>query len=194
MKSLAIRSIPPRSTAFVLALLMVLFSLPAAHAQSANVTVDINLINPPPTCNFTVQGNLNFGTAEKPGSGNGSVTISQINGNRTSSNTTVSGSSSVGQVRLAGSNVASYTVTRTFPSSLTRSGGGSLTFSGTWAQSASQSSGYSNISGSSYNGTAGGVGTSFTRYFRYGGTAGGINLSDPNGNYDNNISVSGSCS
>ncbi len=194
MKSLAIRSTTPRSIAFVLALLMGLFCLPAAHAQSATVDVDINLINPPPTCNFTVQGDLNFGTAQKPTTGNGSVTISQTNGNRTSSNTTVSGSSSVGQVRLAGSNVSSYTVTRTFPSSLTRSGGGSLTFSGTWAQSTSQSSGYSNISGSSYNGTAGGVGSSFTRYFRYGGTAGGISINDQNGNYDNSISVSGSCS
>ena len=164
----------------------------AQATDNVSVDVDIDLISPPPTCSFTLQSNLDYGTAEKPASGNASVTINARTGSRTSSGTTVSGTSSVGQVRLSGSNVASYTVTRTFPSSLTRSGG-SLSFTGSWAQSASQGSGYTALSGASYNGTAGGAGSSFNRYFRFGGTAGGINLSDPNGNYTGSISASATC-
>lgn len=164
-----------------------------AHAQtSTTVDVDIDLVSPPPTCSVTVLSDLAYGTAQKPTSGNASVTINAVSGSRSASGTTVSGSSSVGQVRLSGSNVASYTVTRTFPNTLTRSGG-SLPFSGTWAQSTSQGSGYAGVSGSSYNGTAGGAGSSFTRYFRFGGTTSGIDLSDPNGTYTGSISASATC-
>jgi len=162
----------------------------AQATDNATVDVDIDLVSPPPSCSFSVQSDLGYGTAQKPTSGSGSVTISATTGSR--SGTTVSGSSSVGQVRLSGSNVSSYTVTRTFPSSLTRSGG-SLSFSGAWAQSASQTSGYSSVSGSSYNRSAGGSGSSFTRYFRFGGTVSSINASDPDGNYDNTISVGTTC-
>ncbi len=164
----------------------------AQATDNATVDVDIDLVSPPPSCSFTVQSDLGYGTAEKPTSGSGSVTISATTGSRSSSGTTVSGSSSVGQVRLSGSNVSSYTVTRTFPSSLTRSGG-SLSFSGAWAQSASQTSGYSSVSGSSYNRSAGGSGSSFTRYFRFGGTVSSINASDPDGNYAGTISVGTTC-
>ncbi len=175
------------------ALLMLSGWATRAQAQTnVNVDVDIDLVNPPPTCSFTLQSHLAYGTAEKPGSGSASVTINAVNGSRSASGTTASGSSSVGQVRLSGSNVASYAVTRTFPSSLTRSGG-SLPFSGTWAQSASQGSGYAAVSGASYNGTAGGAGSSFIRYFRFGGTTSGIDLSDPNGSYTGTISTSATC-
>lgn len=180
----------------VIACLLLLGCVPYARAQSASdnttVDVDIDLISPPPSCSFTLQSDLAYGTAEKPTSSSGSVTISATSGSRSSSNTTVSGSSSVGQVRLSGSNVSSYTVTRSFPNTLSRSGG-SLSFSGTWAQSFSQSSSYSTISSSSYNGSAGGAGSSFTRYFRFGGTASGITMSDPDGNYTGTISASATC-
>ncbi|MFQ5569857.1 MAG: DUF4402 domain-containing protein [Rhodothermales bacterium] len=184
-----------RLSLFAACLLLLGHVLDARAQASDNTTldVDIDLVSPPPSCGFTIQANLNYGTAEKPTSGSGSVTISATTGSRSSSNTTVSGSSNVGQVRLSGSNVSSYTVTRTFPSTLTRSGGGSLSYSGAWAQSASSSSGYSTISGSSYNGSAGGSGSSFNRYFRFGGTTSGIGTSDPDGNYDNTISASATC-
>lgn len=184
-----------RHTLIAICLLLV-GSLAEAKAQSSSdntsVDVDIDLISPPPSCSFTLQSDLAYGTAEKPASGSGAVTISSTSGSRSSSNTTVSGSSSVGQVRLSGSNVSSYTVTRSFPSTLRRSGG-SLSFSGTWAQSASSSSSYSTVSSSSYNGSSGGAGSSFTRYFRYGGTVSGISIGDPDGNYAGTISASATC-
>ena len=161
-------------------------------AQSASVDVDITLASPAPSCSLTGGSTLGFGTAEKPASGSASVTISATTGARSSSGTSSSGTSSVGQVRLSGTNVAAYTVSRTFPGTLTRSGG-SLSYAGTWAQSGSSASGYSSISGSSYSGASDGAGSSFSRYFRFGGTVSGITLSDPSGVYDAAISASASC-
>lgn len=164
----------------------------AALAQSRTVTAEITLASPSPSCSFTLGSDLDYGIAEKPGSGSGSVTISATTGTRSATGTAVRGSSSVGQVRLAGSNVSSYTVSSTFPSSLTYSSY-SLSFSGTWAQSASSSSGYSAISGGNYGGTSGGAGSSFTRYFRFGGQVSGISLTNGNGTYDGTIAASATC-
>ncbi len=173
---------------------LVLAGQSEAQAQaSETVGVDISLTSPPPSCGFTLESDLVYGTAEKPATGSGSVTISATTGARSSSGTTTTGSSSVGQVRLSGSNVSTYSVTRTFPGTLTRLGGGSLSYSGAWAQSASQTSGYATVGGASYNGSAGGAGSSFTRYFRYGGTASGIDLSDQDGSYTGTISVNATC-
>ena len=163
-----------------------------SSGQSTNVDVSINLVAPAPVCGLTVSSNLGYGTVLKPATGTGSVAISATTGTRTATDVTASGSSSVGQVRLNGSNVASYSVSRTFPGSLTRSGG-SLGYSGTWAQSTESSSSYNAINGSSYSGTAEGVGTTFTRYFRFGGTVSGIGLSDPNGSYTGTIATSATC-
>ncbi|MDE2826267.1 MAG: hypothetical protein OXL40_03015 [Bacteroidota bacterium] len=156
-----------------------------------SVPVSITLSAPSPTCSFSRDASLSFGTVEKPGTGSGSVGINAQTGSR-SSTLTVSGSSSVGQARLTGQNVATYTVSRTFPSTLSK-GNDDLSYSGTWAQSTSSNSGYSSISGTSYNGTASGAGTSFTRYFRFGGTVSGIDLSDGNGTYTGTITASASC-
>lgn len=163
------------------------------HSQSATVSVDITLTSPQPSCSFTVSNDLDYGSAEKPPTGSGSVTISATTGDRTASGVTVSGSYSVGRVTISGTNVSDYTVTRSFPTTLTRSGG-SLTFSGTWAQSSASSSGYTAISGSSYSGTSGGIGTDLTHYFRFGGTVGGIAFGDSDGEYDGSITASASCS
>ena len=162
-------------------------------SQSATVSVDIELTSPQPSCSFSVMNDLDYGSAEKPASGSGSVTISSTTGNRTASGVTASGSYEVGQVKLSGTNVSDYTVSRSFPTTLTRTGG-SLTFSGTWAQSSSSSSGYTAISGSSHTGTAGGAGTSLAHYFRFGGTVGGIAWTDSDGEYDGSITASASCS
>ena len=155
------------------------------------VPVSITLSAPSPSCSFSRDASLSFGTVEKPGTGSGSVAINAQNGARSSA-LTVSGSRSVGQARLTGRNVATYTVSRTFPSTLTK-GAGSLSFSGTWAQSSSSNSSYSLISGTSYSGTASGAGSSFTRYFRFGGTVSGIDLNDGDGTYTGTITASVSC-
>lgn len=155
------------------------------------VPASITLSAPSPSCSFSRDASLSFGTVEKPGTGSGSVTINAQTGVR-SSTLTVSGSKTVGQARLSGTNVASYTVSRTFPTTLTK-GNDDLTYSGTWAQSSSANSSYSSISGTSYSGTASGAGTDFTRYFRFGGTVSGIALSDADGTYTGTITASVSC-
>lgn len=175
-------------------LLAACMAAPQAWAQSPSTTVAVEIVlsDPPSSCNFSVQSNLGFGTAVKPSSGTGTVTINAVSGVRSASGVTISGSSSVGQVSLSGSNVSSYTVSSTFPSSLTISGD-SLSYSGTWAQSSSTSSGYASIATGSYSGSASGSGTSFTRYFRFGGEVGGIGISDAGGLYRGSISTSATC-
>ena len=176
----------------VLPLLVCLALAPAVQAQSTTVDVDVTLESPSASCAFSVTNDLDFGDVEKPTAGSGSVTVNEVTGARSSSGVTVSGSSTVGQVRLYGSHASSYTVSRTFPSSLKRSNK-SLTFSGTWAQSSSASSGYSTISASSYAGTGGGSGTTFSRHFRFGGQVSGITWSSTNGDYTGSISTSATC-
>ncbi len=174
--------------------LFVLAAGPAhlVHGQSSNVDVSITLVAPSPVCGLTVSSDLGYGTIQKPSSGTGSVAISATTGTRTVTDVLASGSATVGQVRINGSNVASYSLSRTFPGSLTRSGG-SLGFSGSWAQSLQPNGSYSSVNGSSYSGTSRGVGTTFTRYFRFGGTVSGIGLSDPNGSYTGTIKTSATC-
>ncbi len=169
-----------------------LFAALPALAQSANVDVEVTLEAPGASCTFTVNSDLDFGGVEKPTTGSGSVTINARNGSRSASGAVLTGSGTVGQVRLLGQHVASYSVSRTFPSSLTQSSE-SLSFDGAWAQSTSANSGYSSISASSYSGTAGGLGSSFSRYFRFGGEVSGITWSDTNGDYTGSITTSATC-
>ena len=164
-----------------------------ALGQSSTVDAEVTLISPSAACTFTLTSDLDFGNAVRPASGNGTVTISATTGARSGSGVVTTGSSSVGQVRLVGQHVSSYTVSRTFPSTLDLNSK-TLTFSGTWAQSANANSSYSSISGSSYAGTAGGSGTTFTRHFRFGGSVGGISWGDTDGDYEGEISTSASCS
>lgn len=160
--------------------------------QSTTITASISLSAPSPSCTISKDSNLNYGTVKKPGTGTGSIVINAQTGTRSSSALSVSGSSSVGQARLTGSNVASYNVVRKFPATLTNSSN-SLTFGGTWAQSSSSGSNYSSIASSSYSGNAGGEGTSFTHYFRFGGSVSGITLSKANGTYTGTITATATC-
>ncbi|MCY4205136.1 MAG: hypothetical protein OXE92_05355 [Bacteroidetes bacterium] len=162
-----------------------------AFAQSATVTATISLSAPSPTCTLSGSSSLDYGTVEKPGSGSGSITIAATTGAVTTS-LTRSGAPKPGQARLQGSNVANYSVSREFPDDLTKSSD-KLSYSGTWAQSASSSSSYTAISGASYSGTAGGAGTQFDRYFRFGGTISGIDLNDANGTYTGTITTTATC-
>lgn len=160
--------------------------------QSATVTASISLSTPSPSCTISAVSNLNYGTVEKPGSGTGSIVINAQTGARTSSTVSISGSSSVGQARLSGSNVANYSVARTFPATLTNSSS-SLTYAGTWAQSSSSSGNYTAVSGASYSGTSGGPGATFTHFFRFGGTVSDITLSKTNGTYTGTITATATC-
>ena len=172
--------------------LLVSSTTACAFAQTATVDIDITLTTPGASCAFTVSNDLDFGTAERPASGSGSVTVSPTSGARSSSGIVVSGSSSVGQARLQGQHTASYTVTRTLPSTIAQNTE-SLDFSGTWAQSTSASSGYTPINTASYSGTAGGAGSNFSRHFRFGGTVSGIRWNHKNGDYTGSISTSAAC-
>jgi len=169
-----------------------LFTAGFALAQSTTVDAEVTLVAPGASCTFTLSSDLDFGAAERPATESGSVTINAVTGTRTSSGTVVSGTSTVGQVRLVGQHVSNYTVSRTFPSSLTRSTE-SLTFEGAWAQSANANNSYVAINTSTYSGTSSGAGSNFTRYFRFGGKVSGITWGDSDGDYTGSISTSASC-
>ncbi len=158
----------------------------------STVTVSISLSSPSPSCTISTISNLNYGTVEKPASGSGSITINAQTGTRTGSTVSISGASSVGQARLTGSNVANYSVSGTFPGTLTNSGS-SLTYARAWAQSSSASSNYTTVSGASYSGTSGGPGSNFTHFFRFGGTVSDITLSKSNGAYTGTIRLAAAC-
>ena len=177
---------------FVAALLATcVFSGPLMAQQTVNKTARVDLLVVA-SCTISTLSDLDYGSATKPQTGTGSVTISATSGSRSASGgVTTSGSFNVGLVRLDGQNVSNYAVTASFPSTLTRSGGGSLSYSRAWAQSSSSSSGYSLIGGTTYNGSGGGG--NVTRYFRIGGTAGSIDAGDAAGNYDNTASLTASC-
>lgn len=178
-------------TIIILLPLTLLGALPL-FGQTMSVPVSISLQTPSPTCSLTNSSDLDFGTVEKPGTGTGSVVINALTGVRTSPTLSFSGTATVGQVRLNGLNVNSYTVSRTFPSTLTSSSK-SLTFSGTWAESTSSNSGYTAVSASSHSGTSTGAGASFNHYYRFGGTVSGIDLNDTNGTYSGTIQTTASC-
>ena len=101
------------------------------------------------------------------------------------------GSSQVGAFSLGGSNTATFTVGVTFPAALS-GGSATLAYNGAWAQSSTQGSGYTLVSGTTYNGTGSGSGP-FTHYFRVGGTVSGIAGSTTNGVYTGNVAITGSC-
>lgn len=172
--------------------LAMLVTIPAALAQSTTVDVELTLITPGSSCTFSSGSDLEYGTVERPPTGTATVTINARTGARSASGTVVSGSSTVGQIRLLGQHVSSYTVTTSFPSEL-EDGNEQLSFSGAWAQSTSSSSGYSTIGGNTYDGTAGGVGSSLSRYFRFGGTVGNITWSRLDGTYTGSIATSATC-
>ncbi len=164
---------------------------PLLAQQTVNKTARVRLLIVT-SCTISRLADLDYGSATKPQTGTGSVSISATTGSRSASGgVTASGSFAVGLVRLDGQNVSNYTVMASFPSTLTRSGGGSLSYARAWAQSASSSSGFSLISGTTYN--AAGGGGSVTRYFRIGGTTSSIDAADAAGNYDNTASLTASC-
>ncbi len=114
---------------FVVVFLLACFlSHPSVAQQTINRTAEIDLVAVT-TCSLTRLADLDYGTAAKPTTGSGSVSISATTGSRSASGgVSVSGSFSVGQVRLGGTGVSSFAVSASFPSTLTRSGSGSLSY------------------------------------------------------------------
>lgn len=180
-------------------LLFFLTLLLAAHpsfAQSGSISADIELQDAPASCTFnTTGGDLDFGGIYKPtGGGTNDAVMDAASGTLSlqgSGNGSTFGTPQVGAFSLGGTNTSSFTVDVTFPASLS-GGGATLAYTGSWAQSATQASGYVLITGATYSGTGPGPGP-FTHYFRVGGTAGGIAGTTPNGIYTAAVNISGSC-
>lgn len=177
-------------------LLLLLLSAPVSFAQSGSIDADIEIQDAPASCTFnTTGGDLDFGGLYKPtGSANNDVVMNAETGTlavQGSGNGSAFGSSQVGAFSLGGTNTASFTVGVTFPANLA-AGSSTLAYSGAWAQSSTQGSGFTLVSGATYNGTDSSSGP-FTHYFRVGGTVGGIAAGTESGVYTGNVAITGSC-
>ena len=124
----------------------------AAIAQATDsqaITFNITIDYPEPSCTLTGDTNLSFGTHQRQASGSDSE-------------------SGEGRATLTGSDVSEYEVTLgSLPSSFPDV---DVDLSLSWSES-SDGSNYATVSGNSYSGTAGGVWTTLTHYFRVSGTA-----------------------
>ncbi len=176
--------------------LILLLPVSVSFAQSGSIDANIEVQDAPASCTFnTTGGDLNFGGIYKPtGSGANDVVMNAVTGAlalQGGGNGSTFGSSQVGAFSLGGSNTATFTVGVTFPAALS-GGSATLAYSGTWAQSSAQGSGYSLVAGATYNGSSSGSGP-FTHYFRVGGTVSGIAGSTTNGVYTGTVAITGSC-
>lgn len=121
----------------------------AQATDSQDMTFNITIALPEPSCTLTGDTNLSFGTHARQLSGSGSA-------------------SGAGSATLTGTDVSEYEVTLgALPSSFPNL---DVDLSLSWSES-SNGSNYTTVSGNSYSGTAGGVWTTLTHYFRVSGTA-----------------------
>lgn len=178
-------------------------TVPVTHAQSGATAAAIAFTDPTTRCSFSGPSNLSLGTFAVPRSGTLSVTVSALTGSlsTTPSGHRVSGAS-VGTVTLSGSNVASYSVTQSpvpLPTRLTSTSNSAHTiiFSALKAKSTNGTTwGSTSSFGSSQfdSGTAGGIFSSFTTYYRLGGTVSGIRSTTRPATYSATITLTFSCS
>ena len=172
-------------------------------AQSGVIVATITFSAPAPTCGIYGADDLSFGSVRLPGSGTVSVTVNAQNGRVTTvpSTHSVTGAS-VGDFRVSGSHVSSYSIrmsTRAMPTALTSKTNPSNTipYSATTATSLNGTAWGSAPTPQNaifYGGTAGGPFSSFTRYFRIGGTLRGIRPSTPRATYSATITLTLTCS
>ena len=121
----------------------------AQATAEQDMTFNITITYPEPSCTLTGDTSLLFGTHTIQSFGNGSATGS-------------------GRATLTGSDVSEYEVTLgSLPTSFPNF---DVDLSLSWGESSDGTS-YTTVSGSSYNGTAGGIWTTLTHYFRVSGTA-----------------------
>ncbi len=176
--------------------LILLLSASLSFAQSGSIDANIEVQDAPASCTFnTSGGDLDFGGIYKPtGSGTNDVVINAVNGTLSlqgSGNGSTFGSSQVGAFSLGGTNTATFTAGITFPAALSN-GSATLAYSGTWAQSIAPASGFSLVTGATYNGSSSGSGP-FTHSVRVGGAASGIAGSTAGGVYTGTVAITGSC-
>ncbi len=183
------------TSTFFLLILAALLIPGRALAQSGSIDASINLQDGLASCAFTTAGgDLDYGGLYKPVTGTNNVSIDPTSGALSLSgggDASTFGTSQVGAFSLAGSNTSTFSVDIAYPASLT-SGGNTLSYAGGWSQSTNAASGYSLVSGTTYNGTGPGLGT-FSHFFRVGGDVSSIAGSTPNGTYTGTINVSAAC-
>lgn len=175
---------------------ILLLSANVSFAQSGSIDAQIEIQDAPASCTVnTTGGDLDFGGIYKPtDTGTNDAVMDATSGTLSlqgTGNGSTFGTSQVGTFSLGGTNTSAFTVDITFPATLS-SGGNTVPYSGTWAQSTTQASGFALVSGTTYGGTGPGLGP-FTHYFRVGGTASSIASSTPNGTYTGTVNVAGSC-
>lgn len=190
MKKTLLRTIIPTFT------VLLLLSSNVSFAQSGSIDAHIEIQDAPASCTFnTTGGDLDFGGVYKPtDAGTNDAVMDAASGTLSlqgSGNGSTFGTSQVGNFSLGGTNTSSFTVDITFPATLS-SGGNTVPYSGTWAQSTAPASSFALVSGTTYGGTGPSLGP-FTHYFRVGGTVSGIASSQPNGTYTGTVNVAGSC-
>ena len=142
-----------RQITFQLVLLpCLLLCTDAAIAQvtdEQDMTFNITIAYPEPSCTLTGDTNLSFGTHSRQSFGSGSA-------------------SGTGSATLTGSDVSEYEVTLgSLPTSFPNV---DVDLSLSWSES-SDGSNYTTVSGSTVSGTAGGIWTTLTHYFQVSGTA-----------------------
>ena len=148
------------------------------------------------TLSWQTVSDLTFGDVELPSTGNLSVTIDPVSDSRSSSpanSSLVSGPYSTLYAHLTGPGTTGYTVTATFPASLTDSGSGSLTFDGKWAWAATVSGAYQEITSTSHTVPTPSQGQEASVVFRFGGTVSDIDATDSLGDYEGEITISAEC-
>ena len=136
-------------TALLPCLLMYTGLTIAQATDEQDMTFSITIAYPEPSCTLTGDTSLSFGAHTRQSFGSGSA-------------------SGTGGATLTGSDVSEYEVTlgslpSNFPSF-------DVDLSLSWSES-SDGSNYTTVSGSTYNGTAGGIWTTLTHYFQVSGTA-----------------------
>ena len=165
------RPIPHR----IVLLLCAALCTDAAMAQvtdSKDVTFNITIEYPEPSCTLTGDTSLSFGTHTRQTSGSDSEP-------------------GAGRATLTGSDVSEWEVTLgSLPSSFPDF---DVDLSLSWSES-SNGSNYTTVSGNTHSGTAGGVWTTLTHYFRVSGTA-SWNWADitASGSDRTSIDISASC-
>lgn len=128
----------------------------AGQSESApipNITFNITVAHPDPSCTLSSASTLSFGTHTRQASGSDYETIRHSRGRGAS-------------LTLTGTDVSTYSVTATFPSAFPNL---DVDLSLGWSEYDGNS--WNSVSGTTYNGTAGGLWSDLTKHFRIGGTA-----------------------
>ena len=172
----------------------------AQLTDAANITATLELIAASPACNLTPGDALDYAQAERPADASATGTIT-IDPTATTDVLTVTsvvphGTPAVGGAMVSGSNLTSWTVTvpSAFASTTIGAAPDDLSFAGTWAGGSAAAGPFTQVTGTSHTGSAGGDGTTTSHHFRFGGTIGDITQAKALGVYEVTFQVSLTCS